>query len=456
MKNYSYSPTEENVLSLLKSDPIQRRNDVFRFVDLLSHMENDCYSVALNGAWGSGKTFFVKQVKLILDTMNMQSSLSSQTRETVEQVLPEKHNFSASYSTLYYDAWEYDNHEDPMLSLIYAAIETHQHRFDTIQIPNIITCAAKIMDIITNRNVSSIIKELQGKDSLSSIYEQEDLRALTKSFIDSLIPKYGDRLVIFIDELDRCKPDYAVRLLERIKHYFDDNRITFVFSVNMHQLQHTVKSFYGSEFNATRYLDKFFDLRISLPDVSYDLFLESQVSLDNYTVDAVCSETVKYFRFSLRETERYIRLTKIARKIAIAPTSSFYEDKAISFSANYIVPIMIGLQMYDIDMYHRFISGDDSGPLLEILLNPNVNLVTRFLVSRDETSDDIANIITGPDGATTPYKDRIKAAYNALFCKSHPLTERTTIGRMIFSDKTRLQVERIASLLHPQSDYEFD
>ena len=68
----------------------------------------------------------------------------------------------------------------------------------------------------------------------------------------------GNKLVIFIDELDRCNPAYAVKLLEQIKHYMEDDRIIFVFSVNINQLQHTIKHYYGNNFNATKYLDRFF------------------------------------------------------------------------------------------------------------------------------------------------------------------------------------------------------
>lgn len=60
------------------------------------------------------------------------------------------------------------------------------------------------------------------------------------------------RIIIFIDELDRCKPSYAVRLLEQIKHYMCDERITFILAVNTAQLQHTIRHFYGSEFDACR------------------------------------------------------------------------------------------------------------------------------------------------------------------------------------------------------------
>ena len=55
MRNYSLNPTEENAYKLLRENPIQRNEYVFQFVRLLTHMEDNCYSVALNGDWGSGK-----------------------------------------------------------------------------------------------------------------------------------------------------------------------------------------------------------------------------------------------------------------------------------------------------------------------------------------------------------------------------------------------------------------
>lgn len=66
MKSYSYKPTDDNVLHLLKSNLIGRKQDIMRFLALLSNMEDDCYSIALNGEWGSGKTFFIKQTPILL------------------------------------------------------------------------------------------------------------------------------------------------------------------------------------------------------------------------------------------------------------------------------------------------------------------------------------------------------------------------------------------------------
>ena len=77
------------------------------------------------------------------------------------------------------------------------------------------------------------------KDRLSEIRDTEELKSKIHEFIDTLTAEKANQLVFFIDELDRCKPDYAIRFLERIKHYFNDERITFVFSVSLTQLQWT-------------------------------------------------------------------------------------------------------------------------------------------------------------------------------------------------------------------------
>ncbi|QDE47832.1 hypothetical protein EIN43_17235 [Enterobacter hormaechei] len=62
---------------------------------------------------------------------------------------------------------------------------------------------------------------------------------------------------IFIDELDRCRPNYAIDMLETIKHLFDINNVVFVIATDKEQLSHSICSVYGSGFDATRYLDRF-------------------------------------------------------------------------------------------------------------------------------------------------------------------------------------------------------
>lgn len=62
MKSIELQPNKENLLRTFELDAIERNVDIYRFINLLNAIEDNC-SVALDGAWGSGKTFFVKQTK---------------------------------------------------------------------------------------------------------------------------------------------------------------------------------------------------------------------------------------------------------------------------------------------------------------------------------------------------------------------------------------------------------
>lgn len=69
----------------------------------------------------------------------------------------------------------------------------------------------------------------------------------------------GKQIIIIVDELDRCKPLFAIKLLESIKHIFDVENVTFVFGIDMQQLSYSVKCVYGDEMDASGYLCRFFD-----------------------------------------------------------------------------------------------------------------------------------------------------------------------------------------------------
>jgi len=105
MINFSTKPTNENALKMFAIDGVERSHDIARFVNLLDAIDNEC-TIALNGDWGSGKTFFVKQVKLILDACNPQSNMDIRTKKEVTQIMQSLElECGASYATVYYDAW---------------------------------------------------------------------------------------------------------------------------------------------------------------------------------------------------------------------------------------------------------------------------------------------------------------------------------------------------------------
>lgn len=82
-------------------------------------------------------------------------------------------------------------------------------------------------------NFERIKENFTNKDISSSVKTEEEIREKVKEIFDSIIVENVQKLVIFIDELDRCRPNFAIEMLERIKHYFNDDRIIFIASINI-------------------------------------------------------------------------------------------------------------------------------------------------------------------------------------------------------------------------------
>lgn len=183
-----------------------------------------------------------------------------------------------------------------------------------------------MLEALTGRNINGIIENLKSDNPLTKIKEEKDLHENIKNFFTELLVERGNRLVVFIDELDRCKPSYAVQLLERIKHYLYDDRITFVFSVNLGELQHTIKHYYGNTFDACRYLDRFFDMRISLPPADKTAFYREMGLESSYVLEKICRKVIDTYNMELREATRFYRQVKTA---AYEPT---HESRKFDFS----------------------------------------------------------------------------------------------------------------------------
>ena len=214
---------------------------------------------------------------------------------------------------VYYDAWENDNDEDPVLSLIYTILTGINSDYSFSEGKDVLSIAASIGEFFTGRNIAEILKELRSESPLDSLKSKKELREKVNEFFNSLLPEKGNRLIIMVDELDRCKPSYAVKLLERIKHYFTNDRITFVFSVNTYELEKTIRKYYGDDFDAGRYLSRFFDLHISIPPVNMRKYYEV-IAFSNslYQVDQTIDAVIKAFGFELREISKYFPKVKAA------------------------------------------------------------------------------------------------------------------------------------------------
>ncbi|MBU3850385.1 MAG: KAP family NTPase [Candidatus Treponema excrementipullorum] len=439
MKAYDLKPTDENLLNTLKDDTIERNASIFNFIRILDSLEDSC-SIALEGNWGSGKTFFVKQTKMILDALNQCSTkMDEPQKQAVIDVCKRSNNGERpnvqSHVCVYYDAWKNDNDDDPVLSLVYTILQDTNSTFSFTKNVSFPKVAANILEFFSGRNWSGLIENLQRENPLDALKELKNIEDLIAEFLDSLLAERGNRLVVFIDELDRCKPSYAVKLLERIKHYFSNDRITFVFSVNIYELQHTIRKFYGDNFNGGRYLDRFFDLRISLPPVNLEKFYRSiNFGQEKAHYYSVSKEVIKIHRFELREITRYVRILKIATHNMVSTNSSYFNvENSIRFCVHCIVPIMIGLKIADAENYLAFIQGNNSAPLVTM-----GKKLPRYFTSR-------LSEVTEP-----PYSiaNTLEKIYRFLFAESYDeLISVRDIGNMRFNMDVKNTLLRVVGLL---------
>lgn len=137
------------------------------------------------------------------------------------------------------------------------------------------------------------IESLRAEDPFAVTKKEKQLEELIHEFLASLLPERSNKLIVFIDELDRCKPDFAVELLEKVKHYFDNKDVMFVFSIHSLALQKTIKHYYGNDFDACKYLTRFFDLQVSIPPADRNRYYTQIGYNGRWVIDVICKAIVE-------------------------------------------------------------------------------------------------------------------------------------------------------------------
>jgi len=457
LNNCEILPTEENLIQALQENLIQRNKDLVHLYNLLLAQES-LSAIAIDGSWGSGKTFFVKQSILVINAKNPISDMDEQKREKIISYLPfgkDIYSVNDNYDlAVYYDAWENDNDMDPVLSIIYEITKqlsiTYQFKTDA----DMYKVAGAIIETISGRNVNGILNSLRSEDPLEEFKKQKELEGKFTDFFTEILKERGNRLLVFIDELDRCKPSYAVHLLEQIKHYLYDERITFVFSVNLQELQHTIKHYYGNSFDACRYLDRFFDLRIAIPPADKREFYNKIGLNSDYFVERVANSFIDNFHLELREIGRYYRQVRAA---LYKPTHgsdivefAFPEGKAKQLVLMCVVPIVIGLQIVDITLYKDFINGKNPGPLINIL---NTEEFFDRIVSRLLRNDE--SFESEEDKKKLKNEKKIIVFINEFFVNNVTRWNKyVALGEYQFNSNLKSYIIRTSGMLSDYADFE--
>jgi KAP family P-loop domain len=144
--------------------------------------------------------------------------------------------------------------------------------------------------------VEGAISEFAGEslgDIVGAFQKEKELLIRFRTELEEaikLLPASGKKptLIFFVDELDRCRPTFAVELLERVKHLFNVENLVFVLAIDKAQLEASTSAIYGNNINAAEYLRRFIDIDFAIPQVKGRQYTEGLVELFN--LDALFSE----------------------------------------------------------------------------------------------------------------------------------------------------------------------
>ncbi|WP_096739139.1 P-loop NTPase fold protein [Pseudoalteromonas atlantica] len=268
------------------------------------------YVLNLNAEWGAGKTYFLKRW----------------SRELI-----------VDFPVVYIDAWQQDYSDDPFLTVIAGIIKQLQRQAKfNITIPK---SAVSMFKAVAPAIAQGLTKKISGidLDELHTLLFSDDetendqnqnsnkptgsdfspaVKALAQNLIKDheaknksvevikakladWVNKFEEQedkslpIFIFIDELDRCRPSYAVEMLEAIKHIFNVKGIVFVVATDTDQLQHTIKSIYGEGFDAKVYLGRFFNSRYSLKRPALKDFLSVHSDTTKFETAYLASKNIE-------------------------------------------------------------------------------------------------------------------------------------------------------------------
>lgn len=276
-----------------KNDLLGRKEPAEVLTHLIGSIEGPCV-LAVDAAWGAGKTTFLKMWS--------------------------QHLRNNNFPVVEFNAWETDFTGDPFIALSGEMIERlRQNTNGTIKdkvedtkkaakeiflraVPGAIRLATYgILDIspMMEKDAGQILASYAEERLSSYRKEQESVKKFREKLQDLANTlaesKKGKPLVIVIDELDRCRPSYAIELLEVAKHLFTVEHIIFVLAVNRSELEHSICALYGSGFDAQGYLRRFFDIDFRLPEAERKPFIETLL------------KTIKISDYFARTQDRTVR-----------------------------------------------------------------------------------------------------------------------------------------------------
>ena len=345
-----------------EEDRLGRETAVHDLAKFISSVETPCV-ISIDSAWGNGKTTFLRMLDQYLDKTGI--------------------------PVVNFNAWEADLFTEPFTALV-AELKTGLQKLEdeaTVdskhKISSVLKEAKGVVRARAPRVLRAIVEELPGfgeafgeiMDGIMEVYVDKQMTAYTE--VKTAVAKFKESLanvsistwskasilVIMIDELDRCRPSYAVELLEVAKHLFSAKNVVFVLAVNRKELAHSIQAVYGVRFDADAYLDRFFDLELRLPDPDRSTYIGElirQVGIENHlkrTKDKASSQEFQALESLLTAYfgDSALNLRVISRSIhnlgmiyASLSNNQWFQGVTTS--------VLMILRAFDRELYYRFVT----------------------------------------------------------------------------------------------------
>ncbi len=308
-------------------------------------------TISIHGDWGTGKTFFLTRLRWHL-----------------------KEN---GFEAIYFNAWEDDFLQDPLLAILGQLAQDLKGRRYSRLVKSTLNTGSKLvrqLPVVAVKQVTGLDfgAALEGQRTLADTYADlvktrtELKRKLTDLATRVTGAQKGRPLVFIVDELDRCRPTFAIELMERVKHIFEVPNLLFIFGINRDEMAKSLKSIYG-DIDGDTYLDRFFDLELSLPPA--DLAQFTRHLIDKYRLPAFFSGELA----DIPEAERSFRHIHDYLPILVGLTNSSLRAahnciRLLSMVARQLkgrqgiqsveIVTLIFLKEQNQDLFYRFLEGD--------------------------------------------------------------------------------------------------
>lgn len=353
-----------------EGDLLGRQGEIENLTTLLSNLTPPMV-LAVNGRWGAGKTTFVQM---------WASHLKLQ-----------------DFPVLSFNAWATDFSEDPLVAFLGEMNQNlDEYLIGQGAVSESWEKCKKIGGEIAKRSVPALVRiatagvinvdglvrdeaiELLGGAAADAVKAYEHTRSSIEEFKESLAVAISEAtaqlpLVIFVDELDRCRPTYAIQLLERIKHLFDQPEIIFVLSLDREQLCHSIKAVYGEGLDAAGYLRRFVDVEYTLSSPDPKIYIQQLYK--SFGLEQLFKERNKYrefqhdwehvsntlywlcqaYSYSLRDIEQLFARVNLALRAT--------KENQYSFPS--LLVFLIALRSQEYNIYYKFVS--DEGVLKPVI-----------------------------------------------------------------------------------------